>query len=79
MKQITATLADDQVHRLEELAKQAGLTLEDLVVRSIEAHLERVETALTFDPVGAGMWENREQMHNSTQWVDKLREQDWRA
>jgi len=79
MKQITATLRDDQFHHLEGLAQQTGLTVEQLVVRSIEAFLGPTGTARVFDPLGAGMWKNRKEMRDSTQWVDKLREQEWRA
>lgn len=79
MKQIVATLTDDQIHHLEELARQMSLTVEELVVQSIAAYLERVQAALVFDPVGVGMWKDRPEMEDPVQWVSKLREQEWRA
>ena len=60
---------------LEHLAQALGVSVEELLKRSVAAYLP--QAALTFEPIGFGMWADRPEMQDAAKWVNDLRERDW--
>ena len=78
MKELRATVSDEEFTELEHLAQILEVPLEALLLRSAAAYLTQVKAALTCEPIGFGMWADRPEMHDAAQWVAELRERAWR-
>jgi hypothetical protein len=78
MKELRATVADEEFAELEQLAQALGVTLEALLKRSLAAYLPQAKAELTFEPIGFGMWADRPEMQDAAKWVAELREREWR-
>ncbi len=78
MKELHATVSDEEFVELEHLAQALGITLEELLKRSLAAYLPQVKAELTFEPIGFGMWADRPEMQDAAKWVADLREREWR-
>lgn len=79
MKEIRTLLPDDLVLKLEELSARLGVSPQELVSQSVAEYLKRLEAGMTFDPVGFGMWRDREEMRDAVKWVRALRDREWRC
>ena len=53
----------------------SGVSLEDLVRRSLAAYIVQAEA--TFEPIGFGMWADRPEMQDAAKWVAELRHREW--
>ena len=62
MKELHATVSDAEFAELEHLAQALGITLEELLKRSLAAYVPQVKAELTFEPIGFGMWADRPEM-----------------
>ena len=78
MKELRATVSDEEFADLEQLAQALGITLEELLKRSLAAYLPQAKAELTFEPIGFGMWADRPEMQDAAKWVAELREREWR-
>lgn len=56
MKELRITVSDEEGAELEHPAQALGVTLEELLKRSVAAYLPQVKAELTFQPIGFGMW-----------------------
>jgi hypothetical protein len=78
MKELRITVSDEEGAELEHLARALGVTLEELLKRSVDAYLPQVKAELTFEPIGFGMWADRLEMQDAAKWVADLRERQWK-
>ena len=78
MKELRMVVSDDEGAELEHLAQALGITLEELLKRSLAAYVPQVKAELTFEPIGFGMWADRPEMQDAAKWVAELREREWR-
>jgi hypothetical protein len=78
MKELRMVVSDDEGAELEHLAQALGITLEELLKRSLAAYLPQAKAELTFEPIGFGMWADRPEMQDTAKWVADLREREWR-
>jgi hypothetical protein len=78
MKELRATVSDEEFAELEHLAQVLGVPLEDLLLRSVAAYLEQVKAERVVEPLGFGMWADRPEMQDAAKWVADLRERAWR-
>ena len=78
MKELRMVVSDDEGAELEHLARALGITLEELLKRSLAAYLPQAKAEITFEPIGFGMWADRPEMQDAAQWVADLREREWR-
>ena len=78
MKELQATVSDEEFAALEQLAQALGITLEALLKRSLAAYLPQAKAELPCEPIGFGMWADRPEMYDAAQWVAELRERAWR-
>ena len=77
MKELRVEVSDEEFATLEHLAQALGVSVEELLKRSIAAYLPQVQAALTFEPIGFGMWADRPEMQDAAKWVADLREREW--
>ena len=77
MKELKATVSDEEFDKLEQVAKEQGLALEEIVRQSVAAYLAKVGVELAFEPIGFGMWAHRHEMQDAPAWVHELRRQEW--
>ena len=77
MKELRAVISDDEFATLEHLAQDLGVSLEELVRRSLAAYVAQAEAEATFKPIGFGMWANRPEMQDAAKWVAELRHREW--
>jgi hypothetical protein len=77
MKELKATVSDEEFHELEQVAKAQGLPMEEIVRRSVADYLVKVGTESVFEPIGFGMWAHRHEMQDAPAWVHELRRQEW--
>jgi hypothetical protein len=75
MKELRAVVSDEEFATFEHLAHELGVSLEELVKRSLAAYLAQAEPA--FEPIGFGMWANRPEMQDAAKWVAELRRREW--
>jgi hypothetical protein len=68
---------DEEFATLEHLAQALGVSVEELLKRSIAAYLSQIQAELTFEPIGFGMWADRPEMQDAAKWVADLREREW--
>jgi hypothetical protein len=78
MKELRIMASDEEGAELEHLAQALGVTLEELLKRSVAASLPQVNAGLTFEPIGFGMWADRPEMQDAVKWVADLRERQWK-
>jgi hypothetical protein len=76
----TIILPDEIVEELEQLSIRLGISPTEIVKRGISEYLRHPdsENERNFKPIGFGMWADRSDMEDSTQWVNKIREQEWK-
>ena len=77
MKKLHVEVSDEEFATLEQLAQALGVSVEELLKRSVAAYLPQAQAALTFEPIGFGMWADRPEMQDAAKWVDDLREREW--
>lgn len=78
MKELHATVSEEEYAELEHLAQVLGVPLEELLRRSITAYLTQVKAERAAEPIGFGMWADRPEMQDAAKWVADLRERAWR-
>jgi hypothetical protein len=80
MRMKTITLPDEIVEELEQLSIRFGISPTDIVKRGISEYLRHPdsEDEKKLNPIGFGMWADRSDMEDSTQWVSKIREREWK-
>jgi len=64
---------------IENLPEEAQLLLIDFLEILKKRYIEPIknETKIEDEPF-VGMWEGREEMNNSSEWVKQVRKQQWR-
>jgi ribbon-helix-helix CopG family protein len=77
MKELRVEVSDEEFATLEHLAQALGVSVEEVLKRSIAAYLPQVRAELTFEPIGFGMWADRPEMQDAAKWVADLREREW--
>jgi hypothetical protein len=77
MKELRVEVSEEEFTTLEHLAQALGVSMEELLKRSIAAYLPQAQAELTFEPIGFGMWADRPEMQDAAKWVDDLREREW--
>lgn len=78
MKKVSVDVSDEEFATLEQLAQALGVSVEELLKRSVAAYLPQAQAELTFEPIGFGMWANRPEMQDAAKWVEELREREWK-
>ena len=78
MKELRATVSDEEFAELEHLAQVLAVPLEELLLRSVAAYLTQVKAERTVEPIGFGMWADRPEMQDAAKWVADLQERTWR-
>jgi hypothetical protein len=71
MKELRIMVSDEEGAELEHLAQALGVTLEELLKRSVAAYLAQVKAELTFEPIGFGMWADRPEMQDAAKWATR--------
>ena len=64
-------VSDEEWAELEPLTQALGVTVEELLKRSVAAYLPQVKAELTFEPIGFGMWADRPEMQDAAQWATR--------
>ena len=77
MKELRAIISDEEFATLEHLAQDLGVSLEELVRRSLTAYLAQAKAEPAFEPIGFGMWADRPEMQDAANWVAELRHREW--
>jgi hypothetical protein len=77
MKELRAVISDEEFATLEHLAQDLGVSLEELVRRSLTAYLAQAKAEPAFEPIGFGMWADRPEMEDAASWVAELRHREW--
>jgi hypothetical protein len=70
-------VSDEEGAEVEQLAQALGITLEELLKRSLAAYLVQVKAERTFESIGFGMWADRPEMEDAATWVANLRARAW--
>ena len=78
MKELHSTVSDEEFTELVHLAEVLGVSLEELLIRSVAAYLTQVKAERASEPLGFGMWADRPEMQDAAKWVADLRERTWR-
>lgn len=78
MKTIAAKLSDQLIGQLRTRATALKISEDELIARSLEEYLSKLEQWEKLEPIGFGMWKTREDMKDPVAWVRKLRETAWR-
>ena len=68
MKELRIVVSDEEWAELEHLTQALGVTVEELLKRSVAAYLPQVKAELTFEPIGFGMWADRPEMQDAPKW-----------
>ena len=77
MKELRAVISDEEFATLEHLAQDLGVSLEELVRRSLTAYLAQAKAEPAFESIGFGMWADRPEMEDAANWVAELRHREW--
>jgi Ribbon-helix-helix protein, copG family len=77
MKELRAVISDEEFAALEHLAQELGVSLEDLMKRSLAAYIAQAKAEPIFEPIGFGMWADRPEMQDAAKWVAELRHWEW--
>jgi len=75
MKQLNTFFPDDIFEAIQRLSAKLQLSPGELIQCIIKDYLEKDQA--DFKPVGFGMWANRNELKNSSEWVRELRESEW--
>jgi len=75
MQELRVVISDEEFVALERLARELGVSMEELVQRSLAASLAQAEPA--FEPIGFGMWADWPEMQDAAKWVAELRHREW--
>lgn len=85
MREISAILSDEIALKLEVLSKEMNISKNTIIEDSLQEYLSKLGKNKSeeypkghFNPVGFGMWKDREDMEDSAQWVRNLREKEWK-
>ena len=94
MREISAVLSDEIVAKLDVLSSEMDVSKDTIIEDSLREYLSKLEQnrsekvmslrakqsnqKVHFNPVGFGMWKDREDMEDSAQWVRNLREREWK-
>ncbi|MBC8232698.1 hypothetical protein H8E77_24380 [bacterium] len=84
MREISAVLSDEIASKLEVLSKEMEVSKNTIIEDSLQEYFSKLEQNRSekvkgyFNPVGFGMWKDREDMEDSAQWVRNLREREWK-
>jgi hypothetical protein len=71
MKELRIVVSDEEWAELEHLTQTLGVTVEELLKRSVAAYLPQVKAELTFEPIGFGMWADRPEMQDAPKWATR--------
>ena len=71
MKELRIVVSDEEWAELEHLTQALGVTVEELLKRSVAAYLPQVKADLTFGPIGFGMWADRPEMQDAAKWATR--------
>jgi hypothetical protein len=76
----TIELSDELISQLEQILIEFGISPDEIVRRGISEYLRESNQQFSeeFDVVGFGMWSERRDMEDSVEWVNKIREQEWK-
>ena len=77
MKELRVVISDEEFATLEHLAQDLGVSLEELVRRSLTAYVAQAKAEPAFEPIGFGMWADRPEMQDAANWVAELRHREW--
>jgi hypothetical protein len=77
MKELRAVVSDEEFATIEHLAQELGVSLEELMKRSLVAYIAQAKAEPTFEPIGFGMWADRAEMQDAAKWVAELRHREW--
>lgn len=77
MKTISVDLPDKLATKLKNLAATLKVSEDELIARSLEEFVFKLKQKNDFQDIGFGMWKDREDMKDSTDWVKKFREREW--
>ena len=78
MKELRATVSDEEFAELENLSQVLGVPLEELLLRSVAPYLTQVKAERAVEPLGFGVCADRPEMQDAATWVADLRERAWR-
>lgn len=78
MKTVSVVLPDKLANQLKNVAATLNVSADELIARSLEEFVLNLKHKNDFQDVGFGMWKDRADMTDSTRWVRKLREREWR-
>jgi len=85
MKEILTVLSDEIVSKLKVLSKEMGVPEDNIIEESLREYISKLEKEKKerrkighFNPVGFGMWKDREDMKDSGKWVRNLRKKEWK-
>jgi len=71
MKELRITVSDEEGAELEDFAQALGVTVEELLKRSVAAYLPQVKAEITFEPIGFGMWADRSEMQDAAKMATR--------
>jgi len=74
MKELRATVSDEEFAELEHPAQVLGVPLEELLLRSVTTYLTQIKAERAVEPLGFGMWTAQSEMQDAAKWVADLRE-----
>ncbi len=76
----TIELSDELISQLEQILIEFGISPDEIVRRGISEYLGESNQQISeeFDIIGFGMWSERCDMEDSVEWVNKIREQEWK-
>jgi predicted Zn-ribbon and HTH transcriptional regulator len=77
MQELRAVVSEDEFVALEHLAQDLGVSLEELVRRSLAAYVAQAKAEPAFESIGFGMWADRPEMQDAAKWVTELRHREW--
>lgn len=77
MKELRTMVSDEEFVELEHFAQALGVSLEELLRRSLTAYAAQAKATPAFEPIGFGMWANRPEMQDAAKWVAELRQREW--
>ncbi len=77
MKELKTVVSDEAFHDLEQVAEGLGVPIEEILRRSVTAYLAEIRSEAAFEPIGFGMWADRQEMRDATKWVHELRSREW--
>jgi hypothetical protein len=77
MKELRAIVSDEEFATLEHGAQGLGVSLEELMKRSLAAYMAQVQAEPVFEPIGFDMWADRPELQDAAKWVAELRHREW--